>query len=337
MSSQEQIKLIANHLLKKWYLLLVGLLVGATIGLINFLRKPLVYSSAISFVLSTDSRPNSGVFNLASQLGFDGITNNPDNIFSGDNIIELFKSRKLIGTALLSEADTVKHESLLNLIARKLFSKRYASIGPFGKDPAKFSGPQRNLYRLIITRTGASFTVFKKDKKLIVYYIRATSTDPDVAYYTSKLVLDQTSKYFIETKTKVSATSVRLLQHEADSLAGMLSRTYSSTASLSDQTFNLNPSISVQRSGMMFNQAKAAAFGAAYAEVMRNLEIAKINLQKETPLYRVIDDPDLPLPPIRPSLIRNLLPLSFFGLFLMAALLAALQLRRLHKNNHVNG
>ncbi|MBS1522315.1 MAG: hypothetical protein JST50_15045 [Bacteroidetes bacterium] len=336
MSNQEQIKLIADYLLKKWYLLLAGLIIGVLIGLVIFLRKPPVYSSSISFVLSTDSRPNTGIVNIASQLGFDGITSNPDNIFSGENIIELFKSRKLISAALLSEADTAKHVTLLNLIAQKQFPQKYASAGSFGKNPDKFSTAQRDLYRQIITRTGSSFTVFKKDKKLIIYIITATSTDPDIAYHTSKLVLDQTSRYFIETKTKISATSVRLLQHEADSLAGVLSRVYSSTASMSDQTFNLNPAFSVQRSGMMFNQAKAAAFAAAYAEVMRNLEIAKINLQKETPLYRVIDDPELPLLPIRQNLIKYLFISSCVGLFLIAVLLSALQLKTQHRNNPVN-
>jgi len=335
MSNQEQIKLIADYLLKKWYFLVVGMVAGLIIGLVIFLRKPPVYSSSISFVLSTDSRPNTSMINIASQLGFDGITNNPDNIFSGENIIELFKSRKLISAALLSETDTTKHITLLNLIASKQYPQKYASIGPFGKDPAKFTAAQTSLYRLIITEIGNSFIVFKKDKKLIIYIITATSTNPDIAYYTSKHVLDQTSKYFIETKTKVSATSVRLLQREADSLAGVLSRTYSSTAAMGDQTFNLNPAFSVQRSGMMFNQAKAAAFAAAYAEVMRNLEIAKINLQKETPLYRVIDDPELPLPPIRQSLIKYLFISSCLGLFLMAVLLSALQLKRSLGNNLV--
>ena len=321
MSNQEKVKLVGDYLLKKWYFLILAVIVGAGLGYLKLITKPPVYSASISFVLSTESRPNMGVVNLASQLGFDGITSNPDNIFSGDNIIELFKSRTLVGRALLSEVDTVKHLTLLNLIARKQFSEQYASFGPFGNDPDKFSSRQRDLYRLIITRVSSSFIVFKKDKKLIIYLITATSTDPDIAYYTSKLVLDETSQYFIDTKTRVSATSVRLLQHEADSLAGVLSHTFSSTASMSDQTYNLNPAVSIQRSGMMFNQAKAAAFAAAYAEVMRNLEIAKINLQKETPLYRIIDNPELPLPAMRENVIKYIAISSVLALFLVTAFL----------------
>jgi len=318
MSSQEKVKLVGDYLLKEWYFLVLAIIVGAGLGYLKLMTKPPVYSASISFVLSTESRPNMGVVNLASQLGFDGITSNPDNIFSGDNIIELFKSRTLIGKALLSETDSGKHLTLLNLIARKQYGDRFASLGAFGNNPDKFSPGQRDLYRLIITRVSNSFIVFKKDKKLIIYLITSTSTDPNIAYYTSKLVLHETSQYFIDTKTRVSAASVRLLQHEADSLAGVLSHTFSSTASMSDQTYNLNPAVSIQRSGMMFNQAKAAAFAAAYAEVMRNLEIAKINLQKETPLYRIIDDPELPLPAIRENAIKYVAISSALAFFLVS-------------------
>jgi hypothetical protein len=321
MSSQENIKLVGEQLLKKWYFLALAVVIGAALGYIKMMSKPPVYSASISFVLSTEPRPNMGVVNLASQLGFDGITSNPDNIFSGDNIIELFKSRTLIGKALLSQVDSAKHITLLNLIARKQFPDQFAALGRFGDNPDQFSPQQRSLYRLIITRVSNSFIVFKKDKKLIIYLITSTFTDPDIAYYTSKLVLDETSRYFIETKTRVSATSVRLLQHEADSLAGVLSHTYSSTASMSDETYNLNPAVSIQRSGMMFNQAKAAAFAAAYAEVMRNLEIAKINLQKETPLYRVIDNPELPLPPMRQNVLKITAISAVIGFLLMTGFL----------------
>ncbi|MFB9840793.1 hypothetical protein ACFFOO_00315 [Mucilaginibacter ginsenosidivorans] len=258
---------------------------------------------------------------MATQLGFDAISSNPDNIFSGDNIIELFKSRKLIGAALLSEIDTKPRQTLINLIARKQFKDQYNSVGPFGNDLDKFSPAQKMLYQQIISFVEKSFIVFKKDKKLIIYIISVTSTNSDITYYTAKVLLDETSRYFIETKTKVFASGVKLLQHEADSLANVLSGIFSSTASMNDRTYDLNPAITVQRSGSMFNQAKAAAYDAAYIEVMRNLEIAKVNLQKETPLYRVIDETDLPLVPQKDSLIRHMSITTLIGLLFMTVLL----------------
>ena len=46
-----------------------------------------------------------------------------------------------------------------------------------------------------------------------------------------------------------------------------------------------------------------------------------INLQKETPLYRVIDDPELPLLPMRENLLKIVVISSALALFLMTGFL----------------
>jgi hypothetical protein len=310
-----------KYLLKYWYLVLLGALLGGVIGVIKVYRKKPVYIATFNFVLSTDQKDRNAFAGLASQLGFDGITSSPDNIFSGDNIIELFKSRKLIGSALQSIVDSTSHQTLLNYIAQNEYPKAYKNLGPFNQSPTTYSPIKTKLYRKIITEVGLSFSVFKKDKKLIFYMISASSTNPNIAYYVSKYMLGETSDYFIDTKTKVAATSVKLLQHEADSLAHVISGAASNTASTIDRTYNLNPSLTVQRSGLMFNQAKVSAFGTAYGEVMRNLEISKINLQKETPLYRIIDEPELPLIAEPAGKIKHVLITTIIGFVLITLLL----------------
>lgn len=314
------IKVLLN-LLNNWYFLLIAALIGGGIGFIKIRDKKPVYTANISFVLSTDQKDRNSFAGLASQLGFDGLTSSPDNIFSGDNIIELFKSRKLIGSSLQSIVDSASHQTLLNYIVQNEYPKVYKNLGPFNQSPATYSPIKTKIYRKIITEVAISFTVFKKDKKLVFYMISANSTNPNIAYYISKVMLAETSQYFIDTKTKVAATSVVLLKHEADSLAKVISGTATTTAATLDQTYNLNPSLSIQRSGLMFNQAKVSAYGSAYAEVMRNLEIAKINLQKETPLYRIIDEPELPLIAEPTGKGKHILITAAIGFVLMTLLL----------------
>ncbi|MDB5001943.1 MAG: hypothetical protein JWQ34_168 [Mucilaginibacter sp.] len=323
------------YLIKKWYFLLLALIVGVVVG---YYTKPDVkptYTANISFVLSTgDPRGGNGLSGLAAQLGFDGTgAGGGDNIFSGDNIIELFKSRSLIGSALMAVVDTATHQTLLNYIAQKKYSKFYEKNGPFNNNPKTYSKAQISVYRSVISYVGSSFIVFKKDKKLIFYLISATSTDANTAYYIAKCILGETAQYFIDTKTTISATSVKLLQREADSLGIVLRGTYNSTAAMIDRTYNLNPSISTQRSGTLFSQAKAAAFAGAYTEVMRNLEIAKINLQKETPLYKIIDEPELPLAPVIASTTRYIVFISAIFVLLMLIILVALRLYRINNIN----
>jgi len=315
-----------SYVLKRWYLLVLAAVIAGAVGYLKIRKVKPVFTATISFVLSTDQKERNAFAGLASQMGFDGLSSGADNIFSGDNIIEFFKSRKLIGSALQSIIDSNTHQTLLNYIAQSNHAQVYKKLGAFGQNPAIYNAAQNKLYRNIISETGKSFMVFKKDKKLIFYLISTQSTNPKIAYYVSRCVLSQTASYFITTKTNVAATSVKLLQHEADSIAYVLRNIYSATASMNDQTYNLNPSISVQRSGSMYNQARVAAFSAAYSEVMRSLEIAKINLQKETPLYRIIDEPELPLIPVKESILKYMLLASFIGLIFMAMVLAGLNL-----------
>jgi uncharacterized protein involved in exopolysaccharide biosynthesis len=64
------------------------------------------------------------------------------------------------------------------------------------------------------------------------------------------------------------------------------------------------------------NQARLTALGAAYTEVMRQLEVAKINIQKETPLYQVIDEPVRPLFGEEPPILWETFKFGIIGIAL---------------------
>lgn len=315
-----KVKPSLRYAIRYWYLLILSLLTGSLIGY-YFIRnvKP-VYTSSFTFVLSTE-QGGSGVSGLAAQLGLDGGSSGGGTIFTGENIIELFKSRNLIGDALFIKIEPAKDETLLDLVASSHYNALYKQVKPLGTDPTKFNRKQTALFRQAITLVSKSFVVFKKDKKLIFYVINASDTNADVAYFISKIMLDQTSKYFIETKTKGALESVKLLKHEADSLSRLLQATYNSSAAVNDRTYNLNPSISIQRSGIQFNQSKASTFSSSYAQVMQSLESQKLSLQKETPLYKIIDEPELPLTGAGPNKKVHILVAALAALFLMFGLL----------------
>lgn len=311
------------HLLKNWYFLILAALISGCIGYYFIYKVKPTYTATISFVLSTDQKASNPLAGLAAQLGVDASTAGSENIFSGDNIIELFKSRKLIGKALLSEVDANTHESLIDYMIKIQQGPAQQKYIPFPKDPSKYNSQETALYRKCISSVAGKFTVFKKDKKLIFYIISATTGDDNLSYYLAKYMLQETSNFFIDIKTKSAASGLKLLRLEADTLDMILSQTYRSTANTIDRSYNLNPSITVQRSGTLLNQVKINAYGAAYIEVMRNLEMAKINLQKETPLYRIIDEPELPLGAQVPNITSHVKTASLIGLFIMSCLLVA--------------
>jgi hypothetical protein len=307
------------YIFSKWYLLLLAAVFAAGIGYLFRSRSVTSYSASFSFVLSTETK-SSGLTGLASQFGLEVGTGGSENIFAGDNIVELFKSRKMVSYALMHQIEE-KHMTLLTLMTQKMYPAQAKQILPFPDEIKNFSPAQKSIYEKLVANITGSFTVFKKDKRLIFYTINATSFDKDIAYYVAKYMLDETSLFFIDTKTKVATRSLELLHKEADSLGLLLGYMYRATAELNDRSFNINPSILTQRSNAQLNTAKSAAVAAAYSEVMRNLEIAKINIQKETPLFQVIDEPVLPLREQTTAAGSILVPM-FLGLVLMVAALA---------------
>jgi hypothetical protein len=327
------IKSIFSYLLSKWRILVFAILIGAVFGYLHKRNVQPTYTATISFVLATESsKGGQGLAGLASQMGFDGgMISGSENVFSGENIIQLFKSKKMVRRALLSEIDSNNHQSLLNLIAYKLYPTS-KSILPFPNKESEFNNQQKKLFRTISDDVLESFIVFKKDKKLIFYYISATSNYQDVAFHIANSMLAQTSSFFIETKMSAAVRGLKLLQKESDSLDRALNGIIRSSATVTDNTFNLNPSQTVQRTGTQLNQAKAMIVGSAYSEVMRNLEMAKINVQKETPLFGIIDEPELPLNPEMFNLTKYMIITSLIALFITILSLSLFKFLKLIKS-----
>ena len=76
-----------------------------------------------------------------------------------------------------------------------------------------------------------------------------------------------------------------------------------------DNTFNLNPALNVRRTPSARRQVDVQANTAILTELVKQSELAKVTLRKETPLIQVIDRPILPLPKQRFGKVKGL----FFG------------------------
>ncbi len=63
-----------------------------------------------------------------------------------------------------------------------------------------------------------------------------------------------------------------------------------------DNTFMLNPALNVNRAPSAKRQVDVQANTAILTELVKQTELAKVTLRKETPLIQVIDRPILPLP-----------------------------------------
>lgn len=84
-----------------------------------------------------------------------------------------------------------------------------------------------------------------------------------------------------------------------------MSNTAYKSATLADQNLNITKQVgSVDRQKKQIDLQVATT---AYGEVIKNLEIAKITLQKETPLIQIIDQPIYPLKKEKISKLMSLI------------------------------
>ncbi|MDR0792083.1 MAG: hypothetical protein LBE82_02150 [Chitinophagaceae bacterium] len=291
-----------KYLLSKWLVICITGLIGGGLGLTYAIIKKPTYTGTLVFVLSNNSQNTSGgLASIAGQFGID-IGGGNSGAFEGDNIIELLQSRRIIKGALFKK-NADDSTILANIIGENadLFKAWKQKEGlehsvPFPSDVTKLSPVQDSLVTVMYDFVLKSYlNVFKTDKKLSFYQISVTAPKEIVAVNLTKNTVDEAAKLYIGTKTKTAKENLQMLQREADSIRGKLSGTLYESAATVDETFNLNPALQIQRVPIQKSQIQLQALAAAYAEVLRNLEIAKITLQKETPLYQVIDEPQAPL------------------------------------------
>jgi hypothetical protein len=308
-----------SFLFSKWLIILIVGIAGGVLGfLYAALSKP-QYSAPLSFILANSDENNANLMGLASQFGINlGGTN--EDAFKGNNIIALMKSRRMVQKALLMKPPGA-NESLLNIFCRdnKLpetweKNNRLGKIYPFPDSLSQLSSTQDSMFREIYDHVQKdNLDVSKPDKDQSIYSVTTTSPNQTFSFYLTEYIVDVTSTFYIETKTSLAKNNLAMLQREADSLRNLLGIAITSTASQTDYTFNLNPAYQVQRSASQKSQMQATVLGAAYGEVVKNLELAKITLQKQTPLYQIIDEPSLPLKMETKSKLIFLLAGGFFA------------------------
>ena len=294
-------KILFDLLLHKWLIIMLAAIIGGSGGILYaYLKKPL-YTGDLSFVLS-DGNSQNGIFSIANQFGIDLSGGGGNDVFSQDNVMYLMTSRKMMSRALFKTLPGTK-ELLINryLSIEKIADTwkrdtRLASAYPFPDKYDEITPIQDSLFREIYTTiTSKNLSVQQPDKKVSLFKVSTSSHDELFSCYLTKYIVQESSSFYIETKTSVARQNLTMIRHEADSLQANLYRSISSSATATDRVFNLNSALQVERVPIQRSQLDATVSQAAYAEVLKNLEIAKISLEKAYPIYQLLDEPSLPL------------------------------------------
>ena len=313
----QKVKEWFDYLLSQWKKIVLAGVVGATLGLTySFIKKP-VYTASLSFALDSNNPSGGlgGALGLASSLGFD-LGGSGGGIFEGSNLTELFKSRKMVEKTLLMPIRfNGKTISLAEMYIQNEEWRDKWNKKPKLKDIQFLPNPNRKYFTRVYDSifgeiyddlSKYELEVGQKDKKVDIISIEVSSTNELFAKYFTEALAKQVGSFYIETKSKKARINMAVLEKQTDSIRGELNNAIAGVAVANDNTFGLNPSLNVRRVPSARRQVDVQANTAILTELVKQTELAKVTLRKETPLIQIIDKPILPLKNDRVGKLKGL-------------------------------
>lgn len=331
---------------KKWFVVGIGIL-GGIIGFVYASVRTITYQANYVFTVGGGST-STGMSSISMLLGMGG---GSMDAFSGDNLLELLKSRSLVENTLLSpcvyEGDSITFMEYL-LICDSV--RAHCSSGeapevkdgfvslcdieyPIGQDRATFSRAQDSI--LMGKARGLlkeNIAVARRDKKLSYMEYSFSYKDELFAKRFSEAHLNAVKDFYVETKTGMSVKNIEKFQHRADSIKEELGKAIALRAAYLDH--NRNASGLGVSSHAHKIEMDIQVLSTTYAEVVKNLEALKLDQVRETPLIQIIDKPYLPLPNDKMRKLKGLIVGGFLaGFFSVLGLILWSYLKKTMEEN----
>ena len=321
--------------------MIVAALIGGLIGVLYAFSKPNVYTAQVTVMPEIQSKGAGGLGNLGSLAGLAGV--NLDNMSGQDAIrpdlypnilqsipfaLDLLKqpvySQKLKARMPLQEfTERMAAENFLNNMSTGLFGtgsrKEEDRLDPKNFSQAiQVTKAQDELIKSIQSSVAATY-----EKKTGIVTISAVEPDPVVAAMVSRLSLEYLTNYIVTYRTEKARKQVDfLVQRVADAQNRYKSAEYALSAYRDrNRSLFLNTAkIDEQRL-----QADYLLAQSVYTDLSKQLEQAKIKVQEETPVFKMIEPPTIPLKKSGPK--RTVIIVAFlFGLILLNIIIKIINL-----------
>jgi hypothetical protein len=297
------------YLKSKWKYIFVAGFFGAFLGLtIAFFEKP-TYKAILTFAMEEDKGGGAGLngaLGLASSFGIDLGGAGGGGAFAASNLAALMKSHLIIEKALLDTysingktrtlADYYIHINDLRTKWSNNPSLQNVHFLP-NIDRTKLNRLQDSLlfeFHKELTQK-ENLDIIQKDKKVTIVAIQVNSKNELFSKLFCEAVANQTSEFYVQTKSKKARMNTNVLQKQADSVRSTLYRNITGVARETDNVYNLNPSFNIRGASSKKIQVDVTANTEVLKQLIVQLELSKITLRKETPLIQLIDRPRLPL------------------------------------------
>lgn len=320
----------------QWKIILLAAGVGTGLGaLISQVKDP-VFHAETSFVLEEEGMSGIGQMSgIANLLGVNLGGLGTNGLFQGDNIMELYRSDRMLEETLLSPFD---NDNLLvdRFIESEKLEEKWASS--IDLSSLTFSQTRENhgvnqdsvLKEITKIIREKQLVVAKPDRKLSIIQVIVSSKDEAFAKQFNETLVSKVNAFYLETKTKKTGENLRILQMQADSVRAILDQSLGTLAAEQDRIPNANPLLSTATVNGRRKQIDVQTSAAVFQEIVKNLEVAKINHRINSPLIQLIDSPKLPLERTEIRLVKGMV----YGAFSLGFLaLALLYLRRIYQKH----
>ncbi len=313
----ESIKRFFSYLRSQGKLITLFALLGLVLPLIyRAMQKP-AYAAATTFILEEKSASGGGLAGLASQVGLDlGGLGSGSSLFTGDNILDIIKSRVIIEKVLLTPISGNSGNTLADLyleftgLGERLPAKvSFAIKSDSAVAPAHSVYQDSVLYVMYEQIAKKNVSVDRLNKKGSIFKIVTVSQNQVFSKNFAERLLKETTTYYVNVKTSTAAANVKRLQARGDSLLRVLNAKSYTAASFQI----LDPNVAFKSMSVpaeVSSRDKSIVFS-IYAEVTKNLEMSRIALVSQTPVIQLLDVPKFPLMDDRKSYVF----LGFAGLF----------------------
>ena len=308
-----------KYLLSKWMLFMAIGFVCALLGILYaWVQKP-VYTSELTFAVEDDGGSTLSAYSgIAAQFGLD-LGGGGGGVFSGENLIELMKSKMLVEKTLFTRIDVNgKKQSMLNYyVDTKIKGPKKANtpIDDLNYPDNYVSGNNRFqdsiLNKIVKSIIKDQLLIDRIDKKLSIISLRFKDGDELFAKTFVENLAKTVIQFYVEYRSKKSRQNVEILQRQTDSVNNLITYGIGSIAATSD--LNVNPVRQVVRIGTQRRQVDLQVNGALYGELLKNLELSKISMRKQMPLIQIIDTPVLPLEKKKPGRLLTGILFAFLG------------------------
>lgn len=318
-----------QYIKKKWFFIC---LVATITGILGFLYASLShkkYQANLSFVLEESKTGGGGLASLAGQFGFDiGAASNGGGLFFGENLLLFLKSATLTKTVLLTTYDSATKLSLADKYAETYnLKKEWLENPKIGKEVSfwNLTAPDRLKDSLLSVITQIiikkELAIDRPEKKASFISVSATMEDELLAKLFCDRIVTKAVEIYLQSKTKRLKTNVDKLQARVDSIGAVLNNVTYTNSYQQEKILDVNPGARTVTVKAELSGRDKMMLMTIYGEVIKNLEIAKVQLNQETPTIQMVDMPSLPLKTLKKGTILFTSIGLFVGFILTIGLL----------------